>query len=428
VSLLQTQPHRIVHVIGLSLLVVLVFAGGARAEIPVAETNGWTFYIDGRLNAFLSHSRGDQLPDPQGNGLNHTLTGGGVVTDLDNTGDGKFSITRVKSGFLGDILGAGVRRKLSEDTTLTGYFALWSTIESNRQRFASTPIDVREAWLRASGSWGTFQAGRALGLYSRGHVEIDFLYAHGNGVGFPCTESGGVNGIGPACGQIGFGVIFPFFASGFTYATPSVGGLTATVGLYEPALVAGHWDRTPLPRGEGEVAYDATLGNKGKLHLFANGLLQQLGEHSTTRNTTVYGWAGGRRVELGPVRLGAGYYRGKGIGFSYAIENSTALYNSTTGNLRTFDGLYGQLMLVLGKIDLSAGIGQSRLHLIADDATVEFENSSFPKTQTGINAGIFYHLNEYVVLGFDFFQAKYTWTLGDKQTVNTGSLGVTFVW
>lgn len=425
---MKTQPHPIVHVVGISLLGLLILVPRARAEIQIAESNGWVVYTDGRVNAFLSHSQGDQLPDPQGAGLNHTLAGGGVVTDLDNTGDGKFSITRVKSGFLGNILGFGIRKNLSETSTLQGYFALWSPIESNRQRFASTPIDVREGWLKASGPWGTFQAGRALGLYSRGHVEIDFKYAHGNGVGFPCTESGGVNGIGPACGQIGFGVIFPFFASGFTYATPQIGGLSLTVGMYEPALVAGHWDRTPLPRFESEVAYDAKLGNLGNLHLFGSGLWQQLGEHPTTRTTNVYGGAGGARLEIGPLRLGGGYYRGKGIGFAYAIENSQALYNSATGNLRNFGGFYGQLMLVLGKVDLAGGVGQSRLYLISDDAGPDFVNISFPKTQTGINAGVFYHLNEYLVLGLDYFQARFEWTLGDKQTVDTASLGVTFVW
>jgi hypothetical protein len=399
----------------------------ARAEIQIAESNGWTVYIDGRVNAFLSHSQGDALPDPQAAGLNHTITGGGIDTVNDQTGNGKFSITRVKSGFLGDILGTGIRKKLTEDTTLQAYFAFWSTIESNRQRFASTPIDVREGWLKLTGPWGSFQAGRALGLYSRGHVEIDFQYAHGNGLGFPCTD-GSLAGIGPACGQIGFGVIFPFFASGFSYATPMMAGFALTVGMYEPATVAGHWDRTPLPRFESELTYDFSFGSLGKLHAFANGLWQQLGEVSSTRTTDAFGGAGGARLEIGPLRLGGGYYRGKGIGFAYALENSQSLYNSMTGNLRVFDGFYGQAMVVLGRIDVSGGVGQSRLHLIAEDALPDFANSSFPSTQTGINAGIFYHANQYIVLGFDYFQSRYKWTLGDHQVVHTGNLGVTFVW
>jgi hypothetical protein len=424
---LKTHLRRVVHLVWLSLLGLLIPDRSARAEIQIAESNGWTVYIDGRVNAFLSHSQGDALPDPQAAGLNHTITGGGIDTVNDQTGNGKFSITRVKSGFLGDILGTGIRKKLTEDTTLQAYFAFWSTIESNRQRFASTPIDVREGWLKLTGPWGSFQAGRALGLYSRGHVEIDFQYAHGNGLGFPCTD-GSLAGIGPACGQIGFGVIFPFFASGFSYATPMMAGFALTVGMYEPATVAGHWDRTPLPRFESELTYDFSFGSLGKLHAFANGLWQQLGEVSSTRTTDAFGGAGGARLEIGPLRLGGGYYRGKGIGFAYALENSQSLYNSMTGNLRVFDGFYGQAMVVLGRIDVSGGVGQSRLHLIAEDALPDFANSSFPSTQTGINAGIFYHANQYIVLGFDYFQSRYKWTLGDHQVVHTGNLGVTFVW
>jgi hypothetical protein len=421
----MTHPYRTAHLLGIFLVGSLLFTRNASAEINIAESDGWTVYIDGRVNAFLSHSRGDSLPLPTA----HMLGGGsGVETDLDNLGNGKFTITRVKSGFLGNIMGFGFRKNLTERTTIQGYMAFWSTIESNRQRFAATPIDVREGYLRLAGPWGTFQAGRALGLFSRGHVEIDFLYAHGFGLGFPCSESGGFGGIGPACGQIGFGVIFPFFAAGFSYATPSIAGFTATAGMYEPALVAGHWDRTPLPRFEGELAYDRSLGKLGKIHLFGTALWQQLGEHPTTRTVNVFGVAGGGRVEVGPVRLGGGYYTGPGLGFAYAIQNSPALYNSMTGNLRTFDGFYGQAMLVLGPVDLAAGAGQSRLHLLPEDAGIDFANTSFPKTQTGINGGIFFHANKYIVVSFDFFQARFEWSLGDKQTTNTGNLGVTFVW
>lgn len=428
---MKTHPRRVVHLIWFSLLgLLLVPARGAKAEVQIAESNGWTVYIDGRINAFLSHSQGDSKPNPGLTGGNTTVVGGGVETDLDNTGNGKFSITRVKSGFLGNILGTGVRKQLTPDTQLQAYFAVWSTIENNRQRFFPVTPDVREGWLKLSGSWGAFQAGRALGFYSRGLVEVDFQYAHGNGVGFPCTgQDGTLEANGPACGQIGFGVIFPFYAAGFSYSTPTVSGFTLNVGVYDPATVAGHWDRTPLPRTEGELTYDRSFGNLGKLHAFADGIWQQLGEHDTTRTTSVYGGAVGGRLEFGPLRLGGGYYRGKGIGFAYAIENSPALYNSMTGNMRNFDGFYGQAMVVvLSRVDISAGVGQGRLHLINDDTNPVFATTSFPSTNTGINAGVFFHANQYIVVGFDYFQARYKWTLGDHQVIHTGNAGVTFVW
>jgi hypothetical protein len=222
-------------------------------------------------------------------------------------------------------------------------------------------------------------------------------------------------------------VLFPFFAAGLVYSTPKLAGLMLTAGIYDPVILAGTWQRTPLPRLEGELAYDLGFSQTGKLHLFSAALWQQLGATDETRTVNALGISAGGRVELGPVRLGASWHEGKGIGFFYALENSqTSFATDGTARLRTFDGYYFQGMVVLGRIDLSTGYGVARAHLFESEITST--TNSIPKQQQGINAGVFFHVNPYLVLALDYFRADFSWYLGEKQAVNAFNAGITATW
>jgi hypothetical protein len=410
----------------------------AQAEIEIAEQKGWTLSMDGRFNAFLSYGFGDGYPSPadpagsiaQGSGLR----GEPGLED----GSNKIQSFRVRSGFLGNILGFGIKKHLNDDTTLRGYMAIWSTIETNHTRYVPISADVREGYMKIEGPWGSVLAGRALGLFSRGSVEIDFSYAHGYGLGYPCN----VDKWGPTCGHIGFGVLFPFFASGVVYATPSLAGLTLTTGVYDPVVMAGKWDRTGLPRVEGELAFDTALGTMGKAHVFATGVWQKLGRLNSDQSTEATGGAGGARFELGPVRIGGAAHYGKGLGFFYALENSPASFYTALGSeppevdgtLRTFDGFYAQGAVVLGRVDLAVGYGLARVRMLDLDRNRQDCSDpnrscySLPKQQAGISAGAFYHIDENLVFGLDFFRADFAWYQGEKQGVNFVNAGLTMPW
>ena len=77
---------------------------------------------------------------------------------------------------------------------------------------------------------------------------------------------------------------------------------------------------------------------------------------------TAAGFGYGGRFELGPVRLGLAGHYGQGLGLNYALEVSDASIDPV-GHLRKFDGYYAQSMLVLGKVDVSAGWGIARVFL-----------------------------------------------------------------
>src|SRR5262249_54455719 len=136
------------------------------------------------------------------------------------------------------------------------------------------------------------------------------------------------------------------------------------------------------------------------------------------------------RLEVGPVRLGLAGHYGKGLGFFYAQENSQAAYYNAPdsmdprdGDLRTFRGFYGQLMVALGLIDVAAGAGVAQLIMLP------FEDSNtthVAKQNRGISAGMFFHLDEHLVLGIDYMDAQYSWWgTNFTQHVHFANAGIT---
>jgi hypothetical protein len=117
----------------------------AAAEIPLVEEDGWTFFTDGRVNVFLSQGIGDGVPPPSPNpnigpdgmpGPSHNILGGdGSLTSAGYVSgqadvNGKYNAARIRNGFLASILAFGMRRKLSESTSIKAYISLWGTAET----------------------------------------------------------------------------------------------------------------------------------------------------------------------------------------------------------------------------------------------------------------------------------------------------------
>jgi hypothetical protein len=435
----------------------------ARAEVTLVKSEGWELFSSGRINGFVSYVNGDGFPlsSKDVNGQLVAVRGGGLgqgdasieqeVDAMDQPLDqGKIEGMRVRSGFLGNILGFGARRKLTNDgTTLTGYVAIWAFIESEaRRKYRPVPADVREGYLKMEGPWGSLLVGRSLTLFSRGATEIDFMYGHGYGLGYP----GSVDINGPAAGHIGFGVLANGFAAGVVYATPQVAGLQLTAGAFDPSMLAGSWERTKWLRPEAELTYDVEIGDAAKIHLFANGGWQKVYVGGSTKSATAYGAGYGGRLEVGPVRLGVAGHWGKGLGLNYALESNDATVASTEQvyELRTTDGYYGQLQLALGKFDVSAGLGITRVMLLDSDKADTRDNDndkstpvanddpnpaaqdplawSVAKHQLGMSGGVVYHFTKSLHFDLDYFRANFAWYLREKQVVNFVNAGATLLW
>jgi hypothetical protein len=427
----------LIHALG---LFSLLLPKHAHAEKTLLKADDWEVYTDGRLGAFVGYVRGDGYPQPHydANGVQlWDIAGGGLnaISEREPVGQGPqltqgtIERWRVRTGFIGSILGMGVRAKIDDTNKVAGYMQLWSYIESQQQRKGTpNPVDVRQAYMKLEGNWGSLLGGRSRTLFSRGATDIDVAYAHRFGVGYPGSS---VDSYGPTTGQIGFGVLGSGFASGFVYATPSFAGLQLSLGAFDPIALQGAWDRTDLLRPEAELTFEQSFGKTSKVILFGNGAYQKLYRRDSSEATTAAGFGYGGRLELGPIHVGVAGHYGKGLGLNYALEPSDATLDFS-GALRKFDGYYAQSQIVLGDVDLSAGAGITRVFLGPNDTTRDAAGilppHSVVKSQRGINAGVVYHWRPFLHFDIDYFRADFAWFYGEKQGINVLNAGMTLTW
>lgn len=469
---------RLVRTTLLLVLGLLTQALTARAELTLLRTpDGTEIYTSGRIGVFVEVLKGDGQPQEYAQSLDpntgmpiidpatgkpalvpvHQIGNGGIIVQGDPTEappescggkppcyrQGPVLASRVRSGFLGNVLSLGVRKALTDQIKVSGQVSLWGTTETDSRRtYFKNQTDWREAFIKVEAPFGTLQAGRALSLFSRGAIEINFLYGHQFGVGNPA----GFDEYGPSAGHIGYGVVAPVFVAGVSYATPKLAGFQLTAGYFDPATLVGlYWTRTKFGRPEGELTYDAALGTIGKLHLFANGAWQKLYATDVPRSTDVYGTGGGGRIEVGPVHLGIAGHMGQGLGIGYFLDGSDAVVAQyTTQKLRRFSGYYAQAQVVAGDFDFNLGWGMTRVYSLDEDVNPNwcagsatpcagfdaagYPQRSFLKSQTGYSGVVVYHYAKSLHFAFDYFLSKVDWQQGEEQTMHAFNVGSTLTW
>jgi hypothetical protein len=435
----------------LALASVILWPKSAAADVVLlkSENGGWEFYSSGRVNTFFSWAKGDGMPvaplDPAGqpqwafNGSGGTSNETYIHADpiigpdgmpVQGHTQGTVNSMRVRSGFVGNVLGFGLRRNLDATTKVSGYTSIWSVIESlSHRKYVPNYADVREGYLKIEGPWGSVLAGKALTLFNRGATEANFLYLHGYGLGYP----GSIDTQGPAAGMIGYGILASTFSAGIVYATPSLAGIQLSAGIYDPAnLIGSKYDSTGPVRPEFELTVDEPLGKMGKVHLYLNGTSQKLYQNQKpdSLSETAQGYGVGARIELGPVHLAGGLHRGIGLGLTFALEPSDSTYNDLS-QLRDSQGYYGMGQLALGKVDINAGFGQTKIVPLERDllaTATGFPAFSIIKTQTGYAGAVVFHAADWLHFDIDVMHAAYKWTLGDQQQVTFYNAGTTLTW
>ena len=466
----RTSTLRMSRVGGAAVLAAsFLFSEPAAADITLVEKDGWTVFLNGRLQAFLNYNRGNGHPTQvqDANGELVTTQGGGVergqgipefpdVTALNDPG--RVEEMRVRSGFTGNVLGFGIKKQITKDTDILGYTAVTTYIESTeRRKYTEIRPDWRQGFLKITGPWGAFTAGRDLTLFSRGATEITFLYGFKYGLGWP----GSVTYNGPTAGHVGFGVLANGFGAGMSYTTPSLGGAQLQIGLFDANNLPGTvWEKNKWPRAEGELWYEMKLDGLGMFKLFANGAYQKNYQREVNKQGDIYGVGYGGRVEVGPVHLGLAGHYGVGVGLDFALQPSQAIFHEghEDHNFRTFDGYYAQLMVsALPTLDVMAGAGITRVKLLTEDtqdwrdtdmnpatpSANDDGNAAIPdsvgtvpvKQQLGFSGGVAYHFTDYIHLQVEYFRAMYEWyrpspslpgVEGPKQAFHVVNAGVTY--
>jgi len=174
----------------------------------------------------------------------------------------------------------------------------------------------------------------------------------------------------------------------------------------------GIWERVPYPRPEGSLTYERRLSPGLAFKLQAEGMYQPmylLGSLNTDpgASTSVWGVAGGGRLEAGPLRLGLSAFRGRGLGVYVALQNAGSTFSNVDKELRYFTGLYAQTAFVTGPWQFSLGLGR----LIDDQLGVDKNDPSTSelKSQTGASAVINYAVSSNFVLDVDYFFFRTDW-------------------
>lgn len=469
-----------------------LFAQSAAADVTIAEKDGWTVYMNGRIQTFFSYAKGEGLPknlydanncmdqpvlDPMGVQTGTVqvcnpveLRGGGIDqgaglpewpegTDQQTTHDpGDVEELRIRTGFTGNVLGFGIKNQISDDITVRGYASVTMGIDSAaRRKFSEVLADWRESYLQVAAPWGTVTAGRQGGLNSRGASEITYLYGYQYGLGFPGAVTPESRS---AAGHVGFGVLGNAGGAGFTYATPDLSGLQLTLGLYDANNIVAtpFTERTRYPRPEAELTYTNAFDG-GMFKLFGNGAYQKVYDYQgSPRSATVYGMGYGGRVEVGPVHVGLAGHMGKGIGVTYSLEPHASLYFVEKAQadptelviMRDVQGYYGHVEVsATEKIDVNTGVGITKVKQIDEDvnawnpdlttATTGVPSVGYViiRQQIGIGAGATYHFSKSLHAQVEYFRATFQWykpvpsapgTDYPSQTFDFVNAGVTFDW
>jgi hypothetical protein len=415
-----------------SLIVALsdvLFAHSAAAEVAIVNSDTWELYGRGQVDGFMSYGWGDANPIPSNpvGTLSPPATLNIAIDGMPRYGpDGKtniqgtFESMRLRSGYIPNVFGMGLRRRVNDDVTLNVYVALWSTIESDGQAKTNhIKTDAREGYVRVDGPWGMLLVGRAEDLFSRGASENELLYGHPYGLGFPGT----IESSGPATGLINFGVMAAFFSPGFVYETPNLRGLKLAVGLYDPSPLEEIYDATHSARPETELTYDIHA-RSFKMHVFADGAYQKVYRAGGNDSHTSWGIGYGGRVEVGPVHVGIEGYYGPGLGLGYALEPGSISVTPNFG-LRTFDGYSALLQYSARAFDLNFGIGMSRTFELQEDINA---NVSVISRELGYSAGIVYHFTDYLHYDIDALRGDSRWYFGEKQIFTFVNTGLTAEW
>jgi hypothetical protein len=404
----------------------------ARADVELFKGQEWALSTDGRINTFLSIARGDALPTDES-----SFTG----TDDEYTPDHKLQSARVRTGFIQSVLGFTLKKQLDTNVTAKARVALWMLASSQRTWGDEPAVSAREAFLQIDAPWGGFVAGRAMSLFSRGAISLNYDLEHNYGLGHPCGVKVVVGG---SCGHAGFGVLFPGFHAGLVYNTPKLAGLQLAAGLYDPAQIGeGSYRRTPLPRVEAELTYQAP----GYFRAFAGTLWQRLSRNLTDPVTMALsqqdqdasGLSYGFMVDVSPLAFGFSGYLGKGLGLYTPLEDNPFTNLEPSGKLRKQNGYYGAASLTFGQTKLAGGLGISRLQRSVDDPAVSGD-SKVPKQQVGMSAGVYQGLYKTVIVALEVFRAQTTWNdhgqaqgndtaiIRPVQTVNFINAGATLIW
>jgi len=262
-------------------------------------------------------------------------------------------------------------------------------------------IDTRNLYFQFGASdWGTVKLGRDIGLFGQKIILADMTLLGVGGNSFAATP------FNTTFGMIGHGYMYTGFQPQITYTTPTMGGFSASAGIFDPNSFAG--DETEDPGFQAMLNYDWKAGDTTSGSVWAGGI------HQTTSGTGSFDATGfelGAKLGLGNFEAVAYGFDGKGLGLSTVGALFFSPFEKTKGK-----GYFVQGTYKFGKTKVGLNYGENRDSggLLAD--TNKFRSAT---------VGVYHSLNKYITLVGELNREKGTGDdlfVGDLKT-RTVSLG-----
>ncbi len=403
-------------VAGVALATAYTAPVDAKVTLMADEPSGWSFAVDGNVNAFYVYSTGK----------NANLASG--QTARTSTGEN----TRIQTGLLPAKFGFAVQGPASNGVQLRGYFALYPQIQNaNTKTARGAQVDMREIYAAASGDFGEVLFGRTLSLFQRNAIVQD-MTLFGVGATADNTSNGGTT-----LGRIGFGYVYPDFNASFRYTTPSMNGTTLSVGLYDPSKIKAGTangaegaltaDESDAPRIEGELNISLSQISEGS-NLAISGMYQEAQPTAAGKGGSEIEAKGihvGGTLAGGPMALTAHYYNGECLGITLQMDAGAM---SGDGKCRDHDGFYVQGTYNYGGGKIGASWGASYQDKAGNDgATYDPKDS-----QEMYTFGIYHNLAPEWLAVAEYSHAEETWhnmDTGDEDgESDIFSVGMFYLW
>ena len=382
----------------------------AKVTLMADEPSGWSFSVDGNVNAFYVYSTGKDA----NLGSDHQVA---RTSTSENS--------RIQTGLLPSKFGFGVQGPASNGVQLRGYFGLYPQIQNGNTKTArGAQLDMREIYAAASGDFGELLFGRTLSLFQRNAIVQDMTLF---GVG---ATADNVGNNGTTLGRIGFGYVYPDFNASFRYTTPSYNGTTLSVGLYDPsaiksattqAIVAFTANGADMPRFEAELNVSLSQLSEGS-NLAISGVYQE----TDIDEVEAKGIHVGGTLVGGPAALTAHYYNGECLGITLQMDSGAV---SGDGICRDHDGYYVQGTYNYGSGKLGVSYGGSFQDQAGSDAGSAFDEKD---SQTMYTVGIYHNLAPEWLAVAEFSHAEEDWydtDTGDEDgESDIFSVGMFYLW
>ena len=246
-----------------------------------------------------------------------------------------------------------------------------------------TQIDTRNLYFQfGNQEWGTVKLGRDIGLFGQKIILSDMTLLGLGGNSYASTP------FNTTFGMIGHGYMYTGFQPQITYTTPTMGGFSASAGIFDPNKFAG--DETKNPGFQAMANYDWEAGS-------AKGSLWAGAIHQRTSGAGSFNASG---VELG-AKVGLGAFEFVAYGFDASglgLATTGALFYSPTRTGET-DGkgyfLQGTYTVGKTKFGLNFGENRDRGGLLTD--TNKFRSAT---------VGVYHSLNKYITLVGEYNQER----------------------